>query len=193
MRLGSKAKKKKVTPGDIFMNKATKKLYRVTKSSAEVNGNKHAAFGDLLGAITARPFITTPGIVPQHVLTGHGRYDIDIMEHNHLHPRPSAVVTITGCLSRAAGLRIALDPEMCEEELPIVKVLKDPLLVYQDANPCDTANSLTTIIGNLPMFVNELSWIAQVVHDFGSILEVSPIVHCELAGRGIERANGRAT
>ena len=105
------------------------------------------------------------------------------------------MVTITGCLSRAAGLRIALDPEMHEEELPIAKMLKDaqrPLLVYQDANPCDTANSLTTIIGNLPMFVNELSWIAQVVHDFGSILEVSPIVHCELAGRGIERANGRA-
>ena len=88
MRLGSKAKKKKVTPGDIFMNKATKKLYRVTKSSAEVNGNKHAAFGDLLGAITARPFITTPGIAPQHVLAGHGRHDIDIMEHNHLYMRP---------------------------------------------------------------------------------------------------------
>ena len=115
------------------------------------------------------------------------------MEHDHLYVRPSAIVTITGCLSRSIGLRIALDPDLYEEDLPLAKLLKDPQLIYQDNSPDDATNSLVNIIGNLPMFVNELSWIAQVVHDFGNALEISPIVHCELAGRGIEYANGRAT
>ena len=42
------------------------------------------------------------------------------------------------------------------------------------------------------MFANEKSWIKQVVFDFGNVLEVSPIAHCEIAGRGIEHCNGRA-
>jgi hypothetical protein len=172
-RLGAKAKKKKVTPGDMFISKATGKLHRVTRSPEEVNGSKHAAFGDLLGTISAGPFVTTPGLVPHHALTQHGRDDVDIMEHDHLHARPSAIVTTTDCLSRSVGLRIALEPDLCEEDLPLAKLLKDPQLIYQDNSPDDATNSLVNIIGNLPMFVNELSWVAQVVHDFGNALELS--------------------
>jgi hypothetical protein len=43
------------------------------------------------------------------------------------------------------------------------------------------------------MFRDEKALIKQVVFDYGNHLEVSPIVHCELAGRGVEYVNGRAT
>ena len=42
------------------------------------------------------------------------------------------------------------------------------------------------------MSLDEKSWIEQVVADADKILEVSPFIHCEIAGRGIECANGRA-
>jgi hypothetical protein len=43
------------------------------------------------------------------------------------------------------------------------------------------------------MFKDEKALIEQVVFDYGNYLEVSPIVHCELAWRGVEYVNGRAT
>jgi hypothetical protein len=54
------------------------------------------------------------------------------------------------------------------------------------------SDTLESVVGNLSMFKNELPLIEQIVNDFWNVLCVSPIVHCELAGRGIEYANGRA-
>ena len=191
IRKGGKAKKKKVTGGDIFINKATKDLYRVMKV-----GRDHKNFGDLMGTITARPFVTHDGIVPHHTLPSNSRADISIVECDYTFVRPSAVITVTGSLSRSDGLRIALDPAAYEDAVGVLELAADWKWIdlYQDDEGMKKdPSSLMEIIGGLPMFVNELSWIAQVVHDFHNELEISPIVHCELAGRGIEYANGRAT
>jgi hypothetical protein len=101
VRKGAKAKKKKVQRDDIFIHKETKGLCRVMKTTPE-----HKSFGDLNGAITARPFISYEGAMPHHALPSHGRADFKIMECDYLYVRPSAIVTVTGALGRAQGLRI---------------------------------------------------------------------------------------
>ena len=191
VRKGAKAKKKKVQRDDIFICKETRGLLcRVMKTTAG-----HASFGDLKGTITARPFISYDGTMPHHALPSHGRADFEMLECDYLYVRPSAIITVTGTLERAQGLRIALDPTAYMENVVALNLnLANWTDLYQDdeglkKNPA----SLMEILGALPMFANELSWIAQVVQDFGNKLEISPIVHCELAGRGIEYANGRAT
>ena len=67
------------------------------------------------------------------------------------------------------------------------------MALYHDCSNTDgPATSLIEVLSQLPMFKNEKALVEQVVHDYGNFLEVSPIVHCEVAGRGIEYANGRA-
>ena len=107
VRKGAKAKKKKVQRDDIFISKETRELCRVMKTTAE-----HKSFGDLKGTTTARPFISYDGDMAHHAppLTSHGRADFEILECDYLYVRPSAIVTVTGALERAQGLRIALDP-----------------------------------------------------------------------------------
>jgi hypothetical protein len=47
-------------------------------------------------------------------------------------------------------------------------------------------------MGNLPMFKDELPLVEQVMVNYGNTIEPSPIVHPEIAGRGVEYAHGRA-
>jgi hypothetical protein len=47
-------------------------------------------------------------------------------------------------------------------------------------------------MGNLPMFKEELPLVEQVMVNYGNTIEPSPIVHPEIAGRGVECAHGRA-
>jgi hypothetical protein len=104
--------------------------------------------------------------------------------------RPSKLVTVTGELKRAQNLCVSFD---LPAYLQFAAAFDDnPQELYQDIQH-NQQSSLEEVLGQLPMFVNELGLIAQVVADYENILEISPIVHCELTGRGIEYANGRAT
>ena len=42
------------------------------------------------------------------------------------------------------------------------------------------------------MFVDELPLVEQAMVDYGNVIEKSPIVHPEIAGRGVEYSHGRA-
>ena len=113
-----------------------------------------------------------------------------MLELDYHYVRPSHVVTVVGQLSRAAALRTSIDVGAYGF---LASNIEDPLQLYQDTGSTDSdASSLEAVLGKIPMFANEKSWIEQVVFDFGNMLEVSPIVHCEIAGRGIEYCNGRA-
>jgi hypothetical protein len=111
------------------------------------------------------------------------------MEMDLIYVRPSKVVAMSGSLSRAQNLRVAVDVGAC---VLFAATFENPLGLCQDTDHNQIA-SLEDVIGKLPMFVNELGLIAQVVADYHNTLEMSPIAHCELAGRGIECCNGRAT
>ena len=184
MRKGAKSKKRKVNKGDIFFHNETKAVCRVVNATKD-----HKAFGDLKGTITARPFNYRRGETPQYSLEQHARNDFDIMEMDYTYVRPSSIVIVQGALSRADGLRVSINVPAYERS---VAGLVDKQKLYHDTAAYDSNISLTAVLDLLPMFVNEKSWIEQVVADFDNILEVSPIVHCEIAGRGIEYANGRA-
>jgi hypothetical protein len=96
--------------------------------------------------------------------------------------RPSKLVTVTGDLKRAQNLCVSFDLPAC---LQFAAAFDDnPQEIHQDIQHNQQC-SLEEVLGQLLMFVNELGLIAQVVADFDNILEISPIVHCELAGRGI--------
>ena len=149
----------------------------------------HKQFGDLLGTLSFRPFTPQDGASLSYVLDPSPQHDVELMEMDLTYVRPSKVVTMSGSLSRAQNLRVAVDVGAC---VLFAATFENPLDLYQDTNHNQIA-SLEDVIGKLPMFVNELGLIAQVVADYYNILEISPIVHCELAGRGIEYCNGRAT
>jgi hypothetical protein len=69
----------------------------------------------------------------------------------------------------------------------------DPGALYHDEKAMEEDDlNLEAVLGKLPIFLNELPLIEQIVADAGNLLAVSPIVHCELAGRGVEYTNGRA-
>ena len=183
MRKGAKAKKKRICGNDIFINLETKELVRVMAASKE-----HTKFGDLRGTIRARPFNFVDGEVPFFFLHPNKSRDFDFQEDYHVYVRPSATVVLAGERSKATGLRVFVDLYESEE---VAALLVNPVDIYQDTDDEDDDN-LEALIGRLPMFVNELPLIDQIVKDFGNILAVSPIVHCELAGRGVEYANGHA-
>jgi hypothetical protein len=150
----------------------------------------HKQFGDLLGTLRFRPLACSDGPVPSHRLDQSPSHDVDLDEMDLLFVRPSKLVTITGELKRAQNLCVAFDLPGCLQFAAAFD--ESPQELYQDVQH-NQLSSLEDVLGQLPMFVNELGLIAQVVADFDNVLEISPIVHCELAGRGIEHANGRAT
>ena len=68
---------------------------------------------------------------------------------------------------------------------------KEPVDTYQDADGQDNS-SLEGLMNSLPMFADELPLVEQVMVNYGNTIEASPIVHPEIAGRGVEHAHGRA-
>ena len=189
MRKGPKTKKKRFSGGDIFINRATNELVRVMKSHKD-----HTKFHDLRGTISARPFVFVDGAVPQFTLMSVATHDIDIAVADYIYVRPSNVIVIQGDLKKAAGLRIYLD---IDENIAVSMGVAannptDPDALYHDEKAEEDDLNLETVLGKLPLFLNELPLIEQIVADAGNLLSVSPIVHCELAGRGVEYTNGRA-
>jgi hypothetical protein len=185
MKKAGKSKKKRVAGGDIFYHNEPRELVRVIKSPKD-----HKGFGDLRGEITARPFVFVDGAVPQYALHSSPTYDMKITEDQYTYVRPSGLVITAGERSKAANLRVFVDIPTYAEFVAIVESKID---LYDDtAAESQGSQSLLEVCGQLPMFVNELPLIDQVVKDFGNILVVSPIVHCDIAGCGIEYANGRA-
>jgi hypothetical protein len=69
----------------------------------------HKNFGDLLGDLICRPFVPSPGAIPSHTLQASNAHDVEKLEIDMLCVRPSHIVTVTGSLAKADGLRIALD------------------------------------------------------------------------------------
>jgi hypothetical protein len=84
---------------------------------------------------------------------------------------------------------VYVDLDAAEE---LAATQQPPEIIYHDPGSEEDDKNLEAVVGKLPMFVNELPLIDQMIKDFGNVLAVSPIVHCELAGRGVEYANGRA-
>jgi hypothetical protein len=198
-RLGAKAKKKKVSSKDIFIDNDTKELLRVMKVVPDTYDppTVHKKFRDLQGTIVARPFVFVDGDVPQFSLHSTKVHDRELIEDNCTFVRPSSITVTNGSLGKSADLRVYVDVPACEElaagirnneRLPDQTRLNG---IYWDED-AEEEDNLQSIIGKLPMFVNELPLIEQIVKDYGNILAVSPIVHCEIAGRGVEYANGRA-
>ena len=129
----------------------------------------------------------------QYSLRNHKRDDFTIVEMDYVYVRPSSIVVITGTLGRAEGLRIAVDIDYYMTMAKRVQDSEGPIALYHDcSNTDEPTTSLIEVLSQLPMFKNEKGLVEQVVHDYGNFLEISPIVHCEVAGRGIEYANGRA-
>lgn len=101
MRKGSRSKKKRITRGDVFVEKATRQVVRVMAAS-----KAHKNFGDVLGTIIVRPFDEDG-----EWLTLRSGNDVDqtISERDYAFVRPSNISVIRGDLKKAGGLTIGVD------------------------------------------------------------------------------------
>ena len=85
------------------------------------------------------------------------------------------------------------DDSDSDDGLPIAQMLeKKPNDTCIDHAAADDTSSLEAVLGKIPMFANELPLVEQAMVDYGHTIEASPIVHPEIAGRGVEHAHGRA-
>ena len=184
MRTGAKAKKKRMARGDLFVRQDTKELVRVMKASKE-----HRTFGDMLGIITIRPFTRDPDGTPLYTLRGSSTHDTTMLERECVYVRPSDIIVTQGELAKATGLTVAVNVDRI---LSRAADFKTPVDMYLDNNAEDDTNNLQGILATIPMFTDELPLIEQAMVDFGNKIEPSPIVHPEIAGRGVEYAHGRA-
>ncbi len=89
--MGSKAGKKRVSRGDLFVHKEQKTLVRVMKVSKE-----HQSFGDMLGTITVRPFTFSRPAQLSYTLQTSGAHDVHLTEYEYAYVRPSNVVVTQG-------------------------------------------------------------------------------------------------
>jgi hypothetical protein len=123
------------------VHRETKELVRVVKTTKD-----HKSLGDLKGTITARPFDIIQGDVTQFTLRNHKRDDLTIMEMDYVYVRPSDIVTVTGSLSRAAGLCIAVDVTWYMNFALLVEKESSngPLQLYQD--PPNTNGLPTSLV-----------------------------------------------
>ena len=103
--------------------------------------------------------------------------------------RPSDIVVVQGELKQASGLVIAVD---IERSLKIAASTKSLAELYRDENANQDTSNLNSLLGSIPMFADELPLVEQAMVDYGNAIEKSPIVHPEIAGRGVEYAHGRA-
>jgi len=89
---------------------------------------------------------------------------------------------------KSSGLTVGVD---VDQALARLTNQKDPVDIYQDTDGQDD-RSLEGLMSSLPMFKDELPLVEQVMVNYGNTIEPSPIVHPEIAGRGVECAHGRA-
>jgi hypothetical protein len=184
MNKGSKSKKTRVTRNDIFINRESGQLVRVMMSD-----KSHKAFGDLQGPITVRPFIQSDDDENVWNLVQDKSQDVEIKERGCLYVRPSCVEIISGDRSKCKDLRVRVEVGHC---VAIASFLKEPNDTHIDHAAADDTSSLEVVLGKIPMFANELPLVEQAMVDYGHAIEASPIVHPEIAGRGVEHAHGRA-
>jgi hypothetical protein len=180
MRKGSRSKKKRITRGDVFVEKATRQMVRVMAAS-----KARKNFGGVLGTIIVRP-LDEDG----EWLTLRTGNDMDqtISERDYAFVRPSNMSVIRGDLKKAGGLTIGVDVDRAPS---LLAMQKEPVDMHQDVDGQDNS-SLEGLMNGLPMFAGELPLVEQVMANHGNTIESSPIVHPEIAGRGVEHAHGRA-
>ena len=191
MKKGVKKRKGRITRGDIFINRATGGLVRVMSASKD-----HQHFGDMKGTITARPFTQhgnddeTPSAFSPFDLRADKSHDFEMLEREHLYVRPSSITVLRGALSKTSSLRVRVDVGHCQQ---IEQLLEDPKQIYVDsASSLPSTANLEAVLSKIPMFVDELPLVEQAMVGYGNSIEASPIVHPEIAGRGVEYAHGRA-
>jgi hypothetical protein len=185
MRTGAKKAKSRVTRGDVFVNKTTKEVVRVMKSSKE-----HTHFGCLTGTITVRPFEPGAGDMEMlYTLQTTSANDTTMREHDYAYVRPSNIIVTRGELSSSNGLMVGLD---VDHAIACAAEVECPNDAYRDDNAAADESNLSFILGGIPMFADELPLVEQAMVDYGNRIEKSPIVHPEIAGRGVEYAHGRA-
>jgi hypothetical protein len=149
---------------------------------------EHRAFGDMLGIITIRPFTRVPEGTPLYTLRGSSTHDTTMLERECACVRPSDTIVTQGELAKATGLTVAVN---IDRVLSRAADFKTPVDTCLDNNAEDDTNNLQGILATMPLFTDELPLIEQAMVDFGNKIEPSPIVHPEIAGRGVEHAHGR--
>jgi hypothetical protein len=184
MNKGAKSKKVRITRDDLFINRETGQLVRVMKSD-----KSHLEFGDLRGPITVRPFVQSEDDQDIWDLVQNKSQDFEIKERDFLYVRPSCITVERGERTKCADLRVRVCVGHC---LQIATYLKEPNDIYVDTAAADDTTSLEAVLGRIPMFADELPLVEQAMVDYGHTIEASPIVHPEIAGRGVEYAHGRA-
>jgi hypothetical protein len=110
-------------------------------------------------------------------------------ERDFLHVRPSCITVERGERTKCADLRVRVCVGHC---LQIATCLKEPKDTHVDTAAADDTTSLEAALGRTPTFADELPLVEQAMVDCGHTIEASPIVHPEIAGRGVEHAHGRA-
>jgi hypothetical protein len=180
MRKGGRPKNKRITRVGVFLDRVSRQVVRVMASS-----KLHKNFGDMLGTIVVRPFQDGGEWV---TLAASNELDVAMKERGYVHVRPSDVAVIRGDLKKSPELAVGVDAGQAIAKLALQK---DPADIHQDTDGQDE-RSLEGLMGNLPMFKDELPLVEQVMVNCGNTVEPSPIVHPEIAGRGVECAHGRA-
>ena len=105
------------------------------------------------------------------------------MEREYMFVKPSKIIVGQGELSKATGLKIAID---IEDVIAAAATATTPEEIYTDINEKEDSNHLHSILSAIPMFADELPLVEQAMADHENRIEKSPIVHPEIAGRGIE-------
>jgi hypothetical protein len=94
-----------------------------------------------------------------------------------------------GQLSKSSSLKVAVD---VNRAILVATKASTPAEMYRDENQSVDTSNLSAVLSAIPMFADELPLVEQAMVDYGNEIKKSPIVHPEIAGRGIEYAHGRA-